>query len=229
MTSGERRRMINAVQTSNNSTFSAFLNQANDDNDVFINGGRLFQTFAAAMGKARSLIVWWFNRGSWSSTVDAECSQVWQLMLATRCNPSVRYCGVMAAVDEYGKTEHNCGIRSQWSSQRSGDTCSVPNHTQNSMLLLGVLNNWPMRKLLCYWFHVTLNVVLVTLFNQSLDLYICIRRQKFKDSYDDDTKAPKRWNRGITNIGMNCQVYRSENILSCILNTWRCWAYYCFR
>jgi len=40
----------------NNSVFSAFLNWNNDDNDV-IGGGRLFQTFAAATGEARSPIV----------------------------------------------------------------------------------------------------------------------------------------------------------------------------
>jgi len=48
MTSGERRRMIAPYERRNNSVFSAFLNWGNN----VINGGRLFQTFAAATGKA---------------------------------------------------------------------------------------------------------------------------------------------------------------------------------
>jgi len=59
----------------NNSVFSAFLNQGNDGNDV-INGGRLFQTFAAP-------IVLCFDHGTWISAVDAELSRVRELMRET--------------------------------------------------------------------------------------------------------------------------------------------------
>jgi len=56
MTSGERRHMIVAVRTSEQSVVSTFLNWGNDGNDI-INSGRVFQTFAAATGKVRSPIV----------------------------------------------------------------------------------------------------------------------------------------------------------------------------
>jgi len=78
----------------NNSVFSAFLNWFNNGTYV-INGSRLFQTFAAATGKARSPIVLWIDRGTWCSAVYAERCRLRELMSATRCNPSARYCGAV--------------------------------------------------------------------------------------------------------------------------------------
>src|SRR5664279_5293005 len=72
-----------------------------------MDGGRLFQTFAAATGKARSPIDLCFDHGTCSSAVDTDRSRLREPMSATRCNPSARYCGAETLADTMGSGLRN--------------------------------------------------------------------------------------------------------------------------
>ena len=69
----------------NSSVFSARLNASSDGSDV-ITGGSVFQTFAAATGKARSPMVLCNDRGTCSDGDDADRRRLCDSMSVTRCS-----------------------------------------------------------------------------------------------------------------------------------------------
>jgi len=69
----------------NSSVFSARLKAFSDGSDV-IAGGSVFQTFAAATGKARSPMVLCNDRGTCSDGDDADRTRLRDSMSATRCS-----------------------------------------------------------------------------------------------------------------------------------------------
>ena len=108
----------------NSSVFSA-----SKDGSEVIDGGRLFHTFTAATGKARSPMVVWFVRGTSNDADDAERSRLRESMSEMRCSSRTKYNGAVPLRQRWTKTARRnsirCGTLSQWRSRRRGDTCSL--------------------------------------------------------------------------------------------------------